>query len=123
VEVHAAAPGIYYVFKDPVDAQAFLANRVYTYRPRLHIDPHELYESIEQDLQPLLSFMTAHGRAPRADELSAAESTAIKEAIGSVGRGVQLIRKVTDDEYWEKVSIQRRAELLVYIALSRFGGR
>lgn len=123
IEVHAAAPGIYYVFKDPVDAQTFLANRVYTYRPRLHIDPHELYESIEQDLQPLLSFMTAHGRAPRADELLAAESTAIKEAIGSVGRGVQLIRKVTDDEYWEKVSIQRRAELLVYIALSRFGGR
>lgn len=122
-EVHAAAPGIYYIFKEARDAQAFLANRVHTYRPRLHIDPHQLYESNEEILEPLLSFMKLHGRAPRTGELSGDTTASIKEAIGSVGRAVQLIRKVTDDEYWEKVSIHRRAELLVYIALSRFSGR
>lgn len=122
-EVHAAAPGIYYVFKETSDAQAFLANRVHTYRPRLRIDPHDLYQTNEAALEPLLSFMKLHGRAPRDGELTNEVASAIKEAIGSVGRAQQLIRKVTDDDFWEKVTIHRRAELLVYIALSRFSRR
>lgn len=122
-EVHAAAPGIYYVFKEASDAQAFLANRVHTYRPRLRIDPHDLYQTNEAVLEPLLSFMKLHGRDPRDGELTNEDASAIKEAIGSIGRAQQLIRKVTDDGFWEKVTIHRRAELLVYIALSRFKGR
>lgn len=122
-EVHAAAPGIYYVFKDPSDAQAFLANRVHTYRPRIRINPHELYESNEEALEPLMSFMKLHGRPPRNGELTDDATSTIKDAVGSIGRAQQLIREVTSDEYWEKVSIHRRAELLVYIALSRFSGR
>jgi len=122
-EVHAAAPGIYYVFKEASDAQAFLANRVYTYRPRMRIDPHELYESNEAVLEPLLSFMKLHGRVPRRGELADDTALAITEAVGSISRAHQLIRRVTEDEYWAKVAVHRRAELLVYIALSRFSGR
>ena len=40
VQPHAAAPGIFYVFRDPSLAQQFLASRVYRYRPRIKIDPH-----------------------------------------------------------------------------------
>lgn len=122
-EAHAAAPGVYYVFREPADAQAFLANRVHTYRPRIRIDPHELYETNEVALEPLLSFMKAHGRAPRTGEISQESVSAIKDAVGGIGRAQQLIRKVTDDDYWEQVTIHRRAELLVYIALSRFSRR
>nr|WP_263433804.1 DNA phosphorothioation-associated putative methyltransferase [Arthrobacter sp. StoSoilB13] len=39
------------------------------------------------------------------------------------GRAEHLIRQVTSDNYWEQVSARRRAELLIYVALSRFGRR
>jgi DNA phosphorothioation-associated putative methyltransferase len=120
---HAAAPGIFYVFRDPAAAQQFLANRVYTYRPRVQIDPHALYESNRELLEPLFGFMRDHARPPRAGELTDESVAAIKEAVGSVGRGQQLIRKITEDSYWEQVAIQRRAELLIYVALSRFTRR
>lgn len=122
-QAHAAAPGIFYVFRDPAAAQQFLANRVYTYRPRVQIDPHALYESNRELLEPLFGFMRDHARPPRAGELTDESIAAIKEAVGSVGRGQQLIRKITEDSYWEQVAIQRRAELLIYVALSRFTRR
>ncbi|MGE2715178.1 DNA phosphorothioation-associated putative methyltransferase [Mycolicibacterium litorale] len=122
-EVYAAAPGIYYAFKEATDAQSFIANRVHTYRPRLRIDPHEMYEMHAAVLEPFLAFMKLHGRAPKGGELADESVSAIKEAVGSLGRSHQLIRKVTDDDYWDRVAVQRRSELLVYIALSRFSGR
>ncbi|OBJ57444.1 DNA phosphorothioation-associated putative methyltransferase [Mycobacterium asiaticum] len=122
-EAYAAAPGVYYVFREAADAQAFLAERVHTYRPRLRIDPHELFQANETVLEPLLSFMKVHGRAPRTGEIGPESESAIKDGVGSIARAQQLIRKVTDDDYWKQVAIHRRAELLVYIALSRFNGR
>lgn len=119
----AAAPGIFYVFRDPGAAQQFLANRVHTYRPRVRIDPHDQYESVKDKLDPLFCFMRDHARPPRPGELAADSIESIKNAVGSVGRAQQLIRRVTDDEYWDKVAIQRRAELLIYVALSRFTRR
>jgi DNA phosphorothioation-associated putative methyltransferase len=122
-EAHAAAPGIFYVFRDPAAAQQFLANRVHTYRPRIQIDPQALYDDNQEILEPLFSFMRKHARPPRKDEIDADLIKDITDAIGSLGRAQQLIRKVTDDAYWEEVAIQRRAELLIYIALSRFTKR
>lgn len=122
-QAHAAAPGVFYVFRDPAAAQQFLANRVHTYRPRVQINPHDLYETNRDALEPLFSFMRQHARPPRSGELDEESLSGIKEAVGSVGRAQQLIRKITEDSYWEQVAIQRRAELLIYIALSRFTRR
>ena len=123
VQPLAAAPGIFYVFRDPASAQQFLANRVYTYRLRVRIDPHVDYEVHRELLTPLFDFLTVHARPPRPGELDVEQESAIGRALGSVGRGVRLIRQVTEDAYWEQVTKQRRAELLIYIALSRFGRR
>ncbi|HET9873192.1 MAG TPA: DNA phosphorothioation-associated putative methyltransferase [Propionibacteriaceae bacterium] len=120
---HAAAPGIFYVFRDETAAQRFVASRVYTYRPRVTIDPVSQYEANQDALAPLLAFMQRHARPPKPDELSVEEVDSIVEAMGSVGRAQRLIRQVTDDDYWAKVTLQRRAELLIYVALSRFGRR
>lgn len=120
---HAAAPGIFYVFRDETAAQRFLASRVYTYRPCVAIDPHAQYEVIREALQPLLEFMQIHARPPKPDELDPVSAAAIREVMGSVGRAQHLIRKVTEDDYWDQVTAQRRAELLIYVALSRFGRR
>lgn len=119
----AAAPGIFYVFRDPMEEQSFLASRVYTYRPRVAIDPQAQYEANQDILEPLLYFMRDHARPPRPTELPADSVAAIRDALGGVGRAQRLIRQVTEDAYWEQVTHQRRSELLVYVALSRFGGR
>lgn len=119
----AAAPGIFYVFRDDAAAQRFLASRVYTYRPRVTIDPQVQYEANQVALEPLFAFMRDHARAPRPSELPADAFEAIHEAMGSLGRAQRLIRQVTEDSYWDEVTVQRRAELLTYVALSRFGRR
>lgn len=123
VKPTAAAPGIYYVFRDPARAQEFLANRAYTYRPRVRIDPHEVYQAHKEILAPLLDFLSVHARTPRAGELGQSVETPIREEFTSVARATNLIRQVTDDSYWDQVALQRRQELLVYIAMSRFGRR
>lgn len=120
---HAAAPGIFYVFRDETAAQRFVASRVYIYRPRMRIDPQAHYEANRQTLEPLFTFMRDHARPPRAGEVPVDDVEAIEKALGSVGRAQRLIRQVTEDKYWDQVTIQRRAELLIYVALSRFTRR
>lgn len=123
VKPYASAPGVFYLFRDEAVAQRFVASRVYSYRPRVTIDTEAQYESSEQVLAPLLAFMQTHARPPRQGELPADEWAEIEDTLGSLGRAQRLIRRVTEDEYWVKVSAQRRAELLIYVALSRFGRR
>jgi DNA phosphorothioation-associated putative methyltransferase len=119
----AAAPGIFYVFRQISHAQEFLARRVHSYRPRARIDPHAVYEAHRELLAPLLGFVSDHARPPRSGELDGEQELSIKRAFGSLGRGLRLIRQVTEGVYWEQIAIQRRSELLIYIALSRFGRR
>jgi DNA phosphorothioation-associated putative methyltransferase len=119
----AAAPGIFYVFRDPADGQQFLANRVTAYRPHIRIDPQAIYEVHREVLEPLADFLTQHARPPREVELAADQAAALGQTFGSLGRAYQLIRRVTSDEHWEQVTATRRDDLLVYIGLSRFGRR
>lgn len=119
----AAAPGIFYVFRDPADGQEFLANRVSAYRPRMRIDPHAMYEAHRDTIRPIIEFLSRHARPPRTDELPDDALHQVIEAFGGIGRACQLIRKVTEDEQWERAAEERRSELLVYIGLSRFGQR
>lgn len=123
VKAHAAAPGIFYVFRDVTAAQSFIASRVYVYRPRVRIDPRANYEAYQATLAPLLDFMRDHARPPRPGELPQEALETIQETLGTLGRAQRLIRQVTEDSYWGQVTVQRRAELLIYVALSRFGRR
>lgn len=119
----AAAPGVFYVFRNPADAQEFLATRAHSYRPRVRIDPHEVYETHKVILAPLLDFLTLHARAPRTGELPLDDEAAIRQAFAGYGRAIRLIHQVTEPAHWEQINIQRRNELLIYIAMSRFGRR
>ncbi|WP_299575211.1 DNA phosphorothioation-associated putative methyltransferase [uncultured Williamsia sp.] len=123
VKPYAAAPGIFYLIRDESLAQRFLASRVYSYRPRITISSQDQYAANETILQPLLEFMNHHARPPKSHELAPDVVQALTEAIGGVGKAQRLIRRVTDDEHWEQVAQHRRAELLTYVALSRFGRR
>jgi len=121
-ECFPAAPGVYYVFRDD-DLQATYINSKYRRRlsaPRKRIAEIR-YETYQQILDPLIESITELGRLPEPDEFSHAEE--VIETFGSLRRAFALIRRVTSDEEWNTVRQQRSEDLLVYLALSRFGKR
>ncbi|WP_313354535.1 DNA phosphorothioation-associated putative methyltransferase [Microbacterium sp.] len=117
---YAAAPGVFYLFRNPDEAQAYVRSRVAIYRPRRQIDTQALYETHRDALEPLFAFMAVHARPPRTHELSDADKVKVADAVGSVARGIRIIRSATTASYWEEVARQRRNELLVMLALGRF---
>ena len=123
VQPIAAAPGIFYLFRDAGEAQALLARRVTTYRPRLTIDPHALYDAHREKLAPLVEFLSDHGRLPRPDELTDDTLEGLAEAVGGLRPAYRLLVRVTSEEPWIKAATVRQNDLLVYIGLSRFGRR
>lgn len=118
----AVAPGIFYVFHDQDIVHSFTASR---YR-RATSTPCPKYsdvvfEQYRELFNPLIEFITNRGRLPDWPEIQVASE--IREKIGSLQRAFAIIRKVTGTEQWERISEERSQDLLVYLALSRFGGR
>jgi len=118
----AAAPGIFFIFRDELLKQEFLASRVWFRRaaPRLR-KSDALFEQHRDLLEPLIRFHTDHARLPKEWELE--ETEAISEVFGSLPRAFGVIRRVTGSEQWDTIRVERYNELLVYFALDRFGGR
>lgn len=118
----AAAPGIFFVFRDEMLKQTYLASRYRRRRaaPKLH-KSDILYEEHKELLAPLLAFMSDRGRLPVTGELESAP--AIAAQFGSVNRAFSVIRRVTGAEQWDAVRCERYQELLIYFALDRLSGR
>ncbi|MCP9491216.1 MAG: DNA phosphorothioation-associated putative methyltransferase [Solirubrobacteraceae bacterium MAG38_C4-C5] len=116
----AAAPGIFYVFREQALEQALLARRVrHTgVRPRVS---QALLEQHEEMLRSLMAFYEQRGRLPRSAETP--EYAQLCEEFGSPRAAFAVIRRLTGDEPWDRVRVGRTADLLVYLALSRFGRR
>jgi DNA phosphorothioation-associated putative methyltransferase len=117
----AASPGIFYVFREPQAEQAFLAARV-TRRslPSVHA-PETLFRHNQELLRALMDFVGQHGRLPRDGEFEL--ETEVSEELGSLRRAFNIIKRVTGEERWDKVRLARYEDLLVYLALARFGRR
>lgn len=123
VQSVAAAPGIFYVFRDDLEAQSFLAARV-RYRPRAPRRPligEALYEANRDILDPLIAFLESRGRPPEPFELP--QSGAIKERIGSIKAAIALVQRVAGDGSWETARAAAANDLTVYLALAAFRGR
>lgn len=118
----AAAPGVFYIFRDQSLAQSFVASRFRRSitAPRAK-KPLSLFEDHKGLLDPLIAFVSERGRLPGEGELLIASE--IKQQFGSLAKAFALIQKVTGGEQWERILQQRSSDLLVYLALSRFGGR
>ena len=118
----AAAPGIFYLFRDPKDRESFAASR---YRTRLAFArvrrSDELYEAHKELLEPLVGFLNERGRLPDRAELEVVPE--IERELGSLKRAFGIIRRVTETADWTRVREERRRELLIYLALVNFGGR
>jgi len=61
------------------------------------------------------------GRLP--DPTEFAGTQAVVERFGSLKRAFAVIRRITDAESWEAIARRRREDMLVYLALARFGKR
>ena len=121
-DVVAAAPGIFYLFKDPAEEQAFVASRVARRQPRPTVRFSETeFKANKRLLQPLMDFVSDRGRLPVDGELSVAED--ITRFFGSVARAFALVRRVTGTDEWDVIRRQRTEDTLVYLALAAFPKR
>lgn len=68
-----------------------------------------------------MDFVSDRGRLPVKGELPSEDS--ILKEFRSIARAFGLIQRATDAAEWERVIEKRRQDMLVYIALSRFGKR
>jgi DNA phosphorothioation-associated putative methyltransferase len=119
-----AAPGVFYVFRDAAAEQTYLASRQRRRPsvPRVRISSHELlFEEHRALLVPLEAFFADRGRLPTDGELDVVAE--LRAALGSLRRASALIRASMGAEQWDGIARARAHDLLVYIALSRFGGR
>ena len=117
----AAAPGVFYVFREQQAEQAFLAARVHRRALPSSQSSEVLFEQHQELLTPLIKFLSEHGRLPRAGELP--EAANVVTALGSLKRAFSIIRRITGEERWDRIRLGRYEDLLVYLALSRFGRR
>ena len=118
----AAAPGVFYVFRQADRREQFVASR-YRRRlaaPRIRLSDR-LFEQHRELLQALMAFVTERGRLPEADEVEVGSE--LTDAFGSIKRAFQVVRRVTGPDQWQAIFDERRTDLLVYLALGRFPRR
>jgi DNA phosphorothioation-associated putative methyltransferase len=126
----AAAPGIFYVFRDDRQAQGFLAQRIR--HPSRGVRPRRpparrvsiseaRFQANRELLQPLVSFLHERGRLPEDWEIP--EAPAIRERFRSLKAAIALVRRVAGDEDWRATREAAELDLVIYLALAAFGGR
>ena len=122
IEAIPAGLGIYMVFRDEIEAEAFRAFRLYSSlsTPRIQAQIRN-FEDYRELLTPLMDFYTKRGRLPIKGELP--EEAEIKAEFRSYQRAFKLILQATNREEWDAIAEQRRNDLLVYLALGKFSGR
>ena len=118
----AAGPGIFFVFRSDKERQLFASSLV---RSRLRSPvgriSEALFEQHRDALDPLVHFFEERGRLPNEDELSS--SVAVIKAFGSIPKAFRAVRSVLADSRWNEIERARRDDLLVYLAMERFGKR
>ena len=119
----AAAPGIFYVFRDPAEAAGFRARR---FRSRASSTPRPrqadlLWDKHRELLEPLAQFWEDRGRLPDFSELAEAEE--IQNCIGSLRSAAGIVRRVLGDERFKLAATQAEHNLTVFLCLEAFSGR
>jgi DNA phosphorothioation-associated putative methyltransferase len=122
VDAIPAGLGIYFVFRDENQAQAFKVSR---YRSRASTPKIQTsskrFEDYEDLLTPLMEFVTQRGRLPVKGELE--NESELRAEFGTIGRAFKVVLQVTNPEEWDAIAQKRRQDLLLYLALSNFSHR
>ncbi len=119
----AAAPGVFYVFRDETRAQAWLASRFRRVaavsgerRPLRHVDEHG-----RTLLEPIVSFFETRGRPPEEHEIANLE--AVQERFRSPTVALRLASRLADGAAFQAARQRASEDLSIYLALAAFGGR
>ena len=113
------ALGIYFIFRDEMQAQSFRASRFRSRAttPRIRL-VSKRFEDYRELLNPLMDFFTERGRLPVGEELPNFEP--LLTEFGTVRRAFNLIVSATNQDEWDAISDKRRQDILVFLALSNF---
>lgn len=113
------ALGIYFVFRDEMQAQSFRASRFRSRAttPRIRL-VSKRFEDYRELLNPLMDFFTERGRLPVGEELPNFEP--LLTEFGTVRRAFNLIVSATNQDEWDAIADKRRQDILVFLALSNF---
>jgi DNA phosphorothioation-associated putative methyltransferase len=124
VDAIPVALGIYFVFRDDAQAEAFRASRFRSRAtaPRIRLKVNK-FEQYRDRLQPLMDFYTDRGRLPAVEELDHDALGPLQSEFGSIKRAFRIVLQATDAGEWDAIADKRRHDLLVYLALSHFGQR
>jgi DNA phosphorothioation-associated putative methyltransferase len=137
-EAIPAAPGVFYVFRDPSEEQEFLLRRQRSHTrrsrallprpadsashrlppppPAVNVDPEMRAHSLE-----LWNRCMELGRAPEADEVQAFD--AIVNKFGSFAKALKYCLKNNDGDALSRSAQGRREEILVTLAVAWFSKR
>jgi DNA phosphorothioation-associated putative methyltransferase len=118
----AAAPGVFYVFRDDGVGHAFLASRVRNRRAYRKFEFEQRFLREHQStVQPLVDFVIERGRLPDIAEIG--DSADVKQVFGTVRHALAVVRQLVPDDTWEHARQAAQRDLVVYLALAAFGGR
>jgi hypothetical protein len=106
----AAAPGIFYVFREEAAAHSVLARRTRRSKDGATRVTELLYEVHRDQLQALQEFADEYRRLPTPDELDAAALHDLVETFGSVRAAFALIRRATGHARWADVDTGRPSQ-------------
>lgn len=108
----AAAPGIFYVFRDEATAQAILARRTRRSSDGVGRVADLVYELHRERLTTLERFVETERRLPGPAELGRDTEDELTETFGSIRAAFSLLRRATGYSRWADVDLGRpsRAE-------------
>jgi DNA phosphorothioation-associated putative methyltransferase len=118
----AAAPGMFYVFRDQADRESFLASRHRrTGGTWSRYASERLFEEHRVLFEAVLPFFCERGRLPSVKECDAVAS--LYQRVPRLNFILECIEKLVGAEDYAKLILERQQDLLVYLALSRFSKR
>lgn len=122
VDAIPVALGIYFVFRDETQAEIFRASRFRSRAttPRIHRSVKR-FEDYQALLQPLMTFITERGRLPKKGELPGEGD--ICAEFRTLTRAFKVIEQATDESEWQRIAAQRKSDIQIYLALSKFTKR
>ncbi|HLY76003.1 MAG TPA: DNA phosphorothioation-associated putative methyltransferase [Planctomycetota bacterium] len=124
VEPVPAALGVFYVFRDEGERQSFLLSQVsrrVSREPRTRVPLEESLAPFRELLEAFSAQVDLLGRVPRESEFPGLPE--LNEKVGSTSRCLKLCEKLFGSFSFSEARRLRSEDLLVYIALSRFGRR
>ncbi len=118
-EAVPASLGVFYVFKDEIVKETFIANRYirrYIQRDRRYKTTAEKLEPHKELLEQFANRIEQLGRIPKIDEFDRA--TELKNEVGSFKKCAMFCQELFEEFDLETIERNKRDDLLVFLALS-----